>query len=186
MKRLLAFTSLLATLVVAYTLLVTAAIPAVDSNTWVATGDLSEVRAGASATLLADGRVLVAGGIGEGGAVAAAERYSVDGGAFLAAAPMQAARANHTATLLAGGRVLVAGGTDASGQAGASAELYDAANNVWLPVGSLNVARRGHTATLLADGRVLIVGGDTADAAIDALEVFDPLTLQFTVAGALT
>ena len=51
MKRLLVFTASMAALVVAYTLLATAAVPWVPSNTWLAGGDLSEVRAGASATL---------------------------------------------------------------------------------------------------------------------------------------
>src|SRR6185369_12742718 len=118
--------------------------------------------------------VLIAGGIGDNGAIATAERFSPDGGAFLAAAPMQAARANHTATLLQDGRVLVAGGASANGTAVPGAELYDAVNNVWLPAGSLNTARRGHTATLLADGRVLIAGGDSAGVAVDSLEVYDP------------
>ena len=95
MKRLLVFSASLAALVVAYTLLATAAVPSVPSNTWLAGGDLSEVRAGASATLLADGRVLIAGGIGDNGASATAERFSPDGGAFMSAAPMQAARESH-------------------------------------------------------------------------------------------
>jgi phosphotransferase system IIA component len=186
MKRLLAFTGCLAALVIAYTLLATAAVPSVPSNTWLGGGDLSEVRAGASATLLPDGRVLVAGGIGDSGASATAERFSPDGGAFMSAAPMQAARANHTATLLANGQVLVAGGASADGTAIAGAELYDAVNNVWLPAGSLNTARRGHTATLLSDGRVLIAGGDSAGAAVDSLEIYDPITQQFSPAGTMS
>ncbi len=186
MKRLLAFSTSLAALVAAYGLLVTASIPAVPSNAWAPTGDMSSVRAGATATMLADGRVLVAGGVDEAGASATAERFSPDSGGFLAASPMQAARANHTATLLDDGKVLVVGGTGSDGQALAVTELYDAANNTWLPAGSLNVVRRGHTATRLKDGRVLIAGGDSGGAAINALEIYDPATQQFALAGELS
>jgi len=71
--------------------------PIVPSNTWLATSDMGAVRAGAAATLLRDGRVLISGGIDETGAtLASVERYSASGGAFLATPPMQAPRANHT------------------------------------------------------------------------------------------
>src|SRR5258708_1585957 len=90
--------------------------PNVPSNTWTLTGDLSQARAGAAATLLRDGRVLVTGGLDENGvATASVERYGPAGGGFVGPPSMQMARAPHTSTLLPDGRVLVASGPDAPG-----------------------------------------------------------------------
>jgi hypothetical protein len=154
--------------------LIRASAPRVPSHTWAAAGDMAAARAGASATLLTGGRVLIAGGRGDSGVTVSAERYSPASGGFIAAAPMQDARANHSATLLRDGRVLVAGGTGPDDRALSSAELYDPAANVWSPVGPLTYARSGHTATLLPDGRVLVAGGDDSGVALSTLEVFDP------------
>ena len=90
-----------------------ASAPQVPSNTWAATGDLAQQRAGASAVLLADGTVLVAGGVSDAGVTASVDRYSVASGAFFAASPMLSARANHSMTVLGDGRVLAAGGAGA-------------------------------------------------------------------------
>src|SRR5262245_16084812 len=80
-----------------------ASAPLIPTNIWVPTGDMAMIRAGASATLLADGTVLVAGGVSDVGFTASVERYNVLGGAFMVAAPMQSARANHSATALGDG-----------------------------------------------------------------------------------
>src|SRR5262245_12267949 len=115
MKRLLSFAGALTAFVAAYSMLVRAFVPAVPANSWVpASNDMAQVRAGATATLLADGRVLIAGGVDDNGAVTAStERFSPDGASFLNATAMGTARVNHTATLMADGRVLVTGGTGA-------------------------------------------------------------------------
>src|SRR5258708_3301734 len=85
------------------------AVPPPAANTWSQTGDMLGGRAGASATLMYSGLVLVTGGASTGGVVASAERYNPTTGAFVPTASMHQARANHTSTLLADGRVLVAG-----------------------------------------------------------------------------
>ena len=167
--------------------LITASAPQVPSNTRAPAGDMADARAGASATLLPGGRVLIAGGRTDAGVTASAERYSPASGGFLAATPMQDARASHSATLLQDGRVLVAGGTGSDDRALSSAELYDPAANVWSPVGPLSYARSGHTATLLPDGRVLVAGGDDSGVALSTLEVFDPAVGIFSpLAATLT
>ncbi|HET6371676.1 MAG TPA: kelch repeat-containing protein, partial [Candidatus Polarisedimenticolia bacterium] len=64
--------------------------PQVPSGTWVPTGSLSEPRAGAAATQLSDGRVLISGGIGPGGALGTTELFDAEG-SFSAAASMNVA-----------------------------------------------------------------------------------------------
>src|SRR5690242_7605165 len=109
-KRL-AATALVLGLVAGVGRLIRASVPQVPSNTWAATGDMAQPRAGAASTLLYDGHVLVTGGLdGSGAAAATAERYAPDGGLFLATPPMSTPRANHTSSLLPDGRVLVTGG----------------------------------------------------------------------------
>ncbi|AUX40216.1 uncharacterized protein SOCE26_016150 [Sorangium cellulosum] len=126
-----------------------------------------------TATLLDDGRVLVAGGSTQGGeALASAELFDPDSGTWLALEPMHIAHAKHTATLLDDGRVLVAGGTTLRG-APESAEVFDPILLAWQPVGPMIAVRTEHTATLLSDGRVLVAGG-MARPIVDSAEVFDP------------
>ena len=93
-----------------------------------------------TATLLKDGRVLVAGGEDRSGRrFNTAELFDPSSGAWSAAATMHAAYSAHTATLLADGSVLVAGG----GNAGdfSSSEKYDPTTDSWTTVGSLNDGR---------------------------------------------
>src|SRR5215471_2196944 len=80
-----------------------------------------------TATLLFNGKVLVAGGVNAGNG---AQLYDPTTGKWTATGPMATNRSSHTATLLPNGRVLVAGGS-AGGQMLASAELYDPVTGTW-------------------------------------------------------
>jgi MYXO-CTERM domain-containing protein len=128
-----------------------------------------------TATLLPDGRVLVAGGSGAGGFLASAEIFDPATGVWTSAGTMTSPRAFHTATLLPDGRVLVVGGIRIpAGAPVDSAELYDPASDTWTPTSTpMSDRRSDHTATLLSDGTVLIAGGHTPNnysAAFDALQ----------------
>ncbi len=127
------------------------------TGTWTATGTLGTARQNHTATLLPNGKVLVAGG--EGGTfppviLASSELYDPDTGTWTATGSLSRVRIDHTATLLANGRVLVAGGT------ASSSELYDPGAGTWTATGSLSALRAFHTATLLASGEVLVEGGE--------------------------
>ena len=116
-----------------------------------------------TATLLTDGKVLVAGGDDDGFIypLGGAAVYDPSAGTRTPVGNMTAARAHHTATLLPDGKVLIAG-SDLIGGAGlASAELYDPVTSTFAPAGNMTTSRYSHTATLLRDGKALIAGGAT-------------------------
>jgi len=79
---------------------------------------------GHTATVFADGTVLVVGGLDDFGPVSSAEVYDPTADSWLTIAPPSTARSWHSATTLSSGQVLVAGGTDANG-ALVAAELFD-------------------------------------------------------------
>lgn len=150
-------------------------------------GGMQAARATHTATRLADGRVLVVGGMQRNREyLRSAEIYDPRTRAFRAAAEMPGPRGGHTATLLHDGRVLIAGGYDGSEHTLASAVLYDPARDVFDDVSPMHVARGEHTATLLPDGRVVIAGGEDRGVATASIEVFDPATGRFSQAGSMT
>jgi hypothetical protein len=80
------------------------------TNTWSATGALREGRAFPTATLLANGQVLVTGGAVDNEFLRTAELYDPMTATWSSAGSMRDARIDHSATLLRSGLVLVAGG----------------------------------------------------------------------------
>jgi len=142
--------------------------------------NLNTGRGNHSATLLPNGKVLVAGGV----ITATAELYDPSTNSWSYAASMSTNRYDHTATLLPNGKVLVAGGYNGTTYF-SSAELYDPATNTWSSAGSMSVARLHHTATLLRNGKVLVVGGTYGPALTNIAELYDPATNTWSLAGTI-
>ena len=168
-------------------------VPAVGTNQWAAGPALTEARAGATATSLGDGNVLVTGGRGATGPLASVELLTSNGTAVPVAA-MSLARAEHTAALVGDtGNVLVAGGTTVvATEEGTtevvtgSVEVFDSAAAAWYPVGALSHPRAGATAVALPEGRVAIVGGHDASGPVLEIEIYDPAAGAFGPGGAIS
>jgi hypothetical protein len=154
------------------------------TQTFKQTGNMTSARARHTAVLLADGRVLIAGGLnGTNGsgqqASASAELYDPSTGAFTPARDMITIRGPHSATLLADGRVLMTGCAIPCNSA--IAELYDPGTGRFADAGTPGAG--GGADTLLADGRVLITGGCTADFRGTKAQLFDPVISKFSFTG---
>jgi hypothetical protein len=161
------------------------------TGTFSVTGSMSHARFNHTATLLPNGKVLIAGG--EQGytdeqPLSSAELYNPATGRFSPTGSMSHVRTMQTATLLRNGKVLIAGGDDATGPL-SSTELYDPATGRFSPTGAMSIGREEQTATLLANGKVLIAGGfyyagplaePTVDEMLSSAELYDPATGEFT------
>ena len=161
----------------------------VESSGFSMTGSLNTPRSGHTATLLENGKVLVAGGSEDG----SAELFDPVTGTFSPTGTMSSSRSEATATLLANGRVLITGGygrvlgKNGAWQCLATAEIYDPASGTFSKTGEMISARVMHTATLLNDGRVLITGGasDGFGPTISSAELYNPATGTFTATGSM-
>ena len=169
---------------------------AASPGAWTLTGSMTQARTANTATLLPNGKVLVAGGYSVPGgccsvtaAVATAELYDPGTGTWTRTGSMTIARENHTASLLANGKVLVTGGNSQSNGAPlTSAELYDPSTGAWTRTGSMSVGRYFFTATRLMNGAVLVAGGcnqATCNGVTASAEVYLPTTGTWTRTGNL-
>jgi hypothetical protein len=148
--------------------------PATD--TWTSAAPMSGARSTHTATRLTDGRVLVAGGGPNEGAI-----YDPTTDTWQKTASMNVPPHLHVAALLPSGHVLVAG-TDMPSFLAASAEEYDPTTNVWTPVGPLAEGRNSATATRLQDGTILVAGGffEMPPFTRQSAEIYDPAAHAFT------
>jgi hypothetical protein len=136
-------------------------------------GSLSVPRTRHTATILADGRVLIVGGRSDderwGPDHLLAEVWDPATGLFRVAGSMPRPHPLHTATLLDDGRVLVV--------SGAQGLVWDPATEEFSADAWLVEPRLAHTAVALADGRVLIVGGvvpEPPGGPLTSVEVYQP------------
>jgi len=147
-----------------------------------------EPRSGHTATLLPNGKVLIAGGMRRNqDFYKSAELYDPATSKFLPAGDMNERRVSPIAVLLGSGKVLIAGGWVGHGCTD-SAELYDPATGRFTMLPSRMTARRGHArATLLENGDVLITGGADHDSpgGVASAEVFHPATATFQAVGTM-
>src|SRR5450432_1496446 len=152
------------------------------------TGSLALSRNLHGAVLLANGKVLVAGGDHNLSGNRSAELYDPATGIWTPTGNMVVKCVGHTLTLLPNGKVLAAGVDNPTSNL-RSAEIYDPVSGTWTLTGNLLQSRSQHTATLLPNGKVLIAGGDGfvngGYRSLDSAELYDPATGTWTAAGSL-
>jgi N-acetylneuraminic acid mutarotase len=154
-------------------------------------GTMTTPRTGHTATLLADGTVLLAGGNNSTAAMSA-EIYVPTTDSFHATGNMTTARGAHAAALLLNGKVLIAGGDPSNTVflTPGTAELFDPSTGTFTATGNMNNSRGGPTATLLLDGTVLVAGGDFDGGigliVLNSAELYDPNAGTFTLVGNMT
>ncbi len=177
------------------------------SGQWSNAPDMAMGHIGLDAVVLADGRVLVSGGVGASlsqGSGSAADQSGSGGvdttGAARPSMPnlpelydpaaekwrdagFVRGTMAHTLTLLEDGQALQAGGFGTGGTGVPDAEIYDPRSGKWEQTSPMVDGRMLHTATLLDNGMVLVVGGTGAQGNTRSAELFDPATRTWSPAG---
>jgi len=160
--------------------------PLVVDPAWTTTASMAKTRYGHFATLLPTGKVLVAGGVGNG---SSAELYDEASGTWAMTGTLVQARWGTSGFVMKDGKVLlVAGDPDGGTQPPlSSCELYDPATGTFTRTGNLSVPRRSFAAALLGNGKVLIAGGYSGAAfplvRNDGSELYDPAKGTWTISA---
>lgn len=180
--------SALALLAVLAFLLAALRTTAVSTGNLVSVGTPVAARFSHTATLLANNKVLIAGGMERNGVwLDSAELYDPSMGSFSATGKMKSRRAGATATLLPNGKVLIAGGNEGPDNSVASAEIYDLATNTFAPAVDMSIPRGHAVGVSLKSGMVLIAGGSARgdDDQSASAEIYDPAAGKFTATGSM-
>jgi len=154
------------------------------TSCWSLTGSPSISRSGHTATLLKSGLVLIAGGMGDSGALVSCDLFDPATKMWTATGSMATRRHHHTATLLPSGQVLVTGGSG-SREDGLrtwnTCEIYNPSTGIWTATKSIDEPK-SHSATILQNGQVLAIG---VGANYRGCQLYNPTSGAWSGTGAL-
>ncbi len=160
--------------------------------TWTNEGNMSYAQDDQQSVLLPDGKVLIAGGLNNGGTSTNHTQIFTDGtpGSWAAKANMNADRKffiMQPVTVSGGGSRVLAAGGDADSPCSCvrnTAELYNESANTWTNTATnMNASRSFQASSILSDGRVLVTGGDSNTSNTGTLastEIYDPVANTWT------
>lgn len=161
------------------------------SGTWKSTSALRAARHAMTATLLASGKVLVAGGATSASdALNSTEIYDPTAKTWTLGTKMVQARSDYASIMLGTGKVLFMGGENINGVSIKNAELYDPTTGKFTATGNMTATRVEHTAVLLSNGNVLVSGGNnqTINGAtpLASAELYNPATGTWSATGSMS
>jgi hypothetical protein len=148
-------------------------------------GGMVEARSAHAATLLKNGKVLLAGGMRvEGSYLDTAELYDPQTESFTLTGKMNFKRVGPVAILMNDGKVLLTGGVNEQGSV-ASAEIYDPETGRFSPTGDMIKAREAHALVQLSDGQILVAGGLANRRGVAEAELYSPSSGTFKLTGGM-
>lgn len=153
---------------------------------WISDASLTYKRANHEAVLLANGKVMVAGGQScLATIVRISEFYSSPLG-WQSGPPTRNSRLRHTLTAFDGNTKALAAGSIERGSR-STAEVYDSITNTWTPTSTnMLTGRFAHAATLIYNEQILIIGGiDSSRQITSTTELYLPSSDSFIAAAAL-
>lgn len=136
------------------------------TDIWSSIKNMSERRAGHTASLMKDGRILITGGrevtdTDSGKKIAryhsSAEIYNPDTNSWSSIDSMSEERWGHDSKVLPDWKVLITGGQNQKGLI-SSSEIFDPISGEWTTAAPMKHPRAGHSSVLTNDGLVLVVG----------------------------
>lgn len=162
-----------------------------SSGTWKASTALRAARYAMTGTLLAGGKVLVAGGSTAAlDALNSSEIYDPTTKTWTLGTKMVQPRADYASIMLGTGKILFAGGENISGVSINNAELYNSSTGKFTATGNMTAPRVEHTAVLLSNGKVLVSGGNNQTLGgatpLASAELYNPATGTWSATGSMS
>ena len=158
------------------------------TGVWTVIGSLNTARFVPTATVLANGKVLLAGGLVDGSTSSTSEVFDPTTGTSVTTGVMNERRYEHQAVLMGDGKVMVNGGRDGGSGSYYSndVEIFDPATGTWTVAPSMVQARMEAITTRFSDNTILAAAGrNTPGTSAPGSEVFDPSTMTWNNTAAV-